>query len=440
MRLPLIFVGVSWVAGARVDPIVTLPLRVENAALVTDGISINGQSFAMMIDVNSADAIVPICNSSRAASECFDPTKSGAFRYCSGDSFCFDRQEPQFACNRTVPVSEWSLESSVFSQHKILIDGVSSDISAFEFVDSAYVGENWKGVVPLKGAVDLRRPVLGIGPKRMSCRNKTLASELGATYMEISAESLSFFALPNPGITFSQPFQMVPTNASVMLGKYAFNMHRPSVCGVDILGNVSSHWSVIVDPTTECLVLPEFMLSNLRTWKMGSDNFLSFSLSDDSSVTGDAVALDLSNVCLQSRPVAESDSDFGYTGIRPVVLGYRALQAIGKVGFEISSPFRVGFSLTTPPAHSCTTPVPACIGDQTYHAASNSCIDPPCGDFLFSELNMATRICDWKPFTAYLVYGTVLLIVVGELALHRLRRKTLQLAQSSCERDIEPSS
>ena len=431
-----VLVAASAVADSQ--PIVSLPLRVENSVLVADGLSVNGKAFSFMLDFNSADVIVPICTGDQSVDQCFDPSKSGGFRYCAGESFCYDRQEPKFTCPRTVPASEWSLDTSALTLHRLVVDGIVTNATTFEFSDSVYANGGWSGTVPIKGAVDTRRAVLGLGPNRISCRSSTFSSELGSSFFQIDSESLSFYADVPTGIMFSKHYQLVPTNSSVMLGKYAFNMYHPTVCGTDILGNVSSHWSAIIDPTIECLVVPEFMLNNLKSWKSGSDGILYFSLTDENDIR--TVAMDLSNVCLQSRPGSESDLDFGITGLRPIVLGRRALQALGILGFESVEPFRLGFTVADHGTPACSTPVSACVGWQTYHASSNSCVDPTCSDWLLREMDASSKTCVWKPYSTYLVYGTVFILIVGELALHKLRRKTLHIAQSSCQRDADTAT
>ena len=442
LRLSILLAAHAALTVVGEAPVVSIPIHIENGKMMTDAVSINAESYSTIVDFQSPDLILPICTPDTGTSNCYDPRKSGAFRYCSGDSRCFDRQSPPFSCARTTLSSEWSLDTASFTDHVLLVDGVVSHIPTFEFVATqASVNGVMISRVPAKGTVASGAPaLLGLGPNRMSCRNETLVSRLGTNFCELRGDSIDFYAHSPPSTNqsmWTEQYQLSHTNASAVLGKYAFNLFNPTVCGVDLLGNVSYRWTAVVDTTQECLVLPEFLFNNLKAWKSGSNGMLYFGLTDGAGPG--AVSMDLTDVCIQSQPAPFGAVDFAISGQRPIVFGIRALRALGPIGFETSHPFRMRFRLASSVSTQCSVASPVCVGQQVYHESSNACIDPPCGDYIFSEIDQDQRVCVWKGLTSYLVYAAIAVLVVGELVLHRLNKKITSLAQSACERNIETS-
>ena len=418
-------------------PLVKIPTLVENSQLVTYAVSIDGTTFTLPIDVNSPDLILPICTSQSGGSDCYDPRNNGTFEYCAGTAQCHDRESPPFVCDRTVPVSEWSIDSSIYTEHILDLGGNRIGVNAFEFTDTVtIVGNETSERTPLKGAItEGFKGVLGVGASRMSCRNETFATQQGAKYMQISIENISFFADPPADPLWTEMYQLVPTNDSATLGKYACNMYRPTVCGIDLLGNVSSHWTTVVDTTEPCLVVPDFMFNSLETWRPGSDNKLYFSLRDGGNHA--SVVLELDHVCLKSRPVSASSTDFASTGIRPIVLGNQALRALGYIGFETMSPFRMHFgNRASEPSTTCTISKPICIGQQVFYPQLNLCLNPDCDSYLMSELDPDTMQCVWKSYVNYVITSIIAFIIIGEFALYRLSEKTSSVAKAACERHL----
>lgn len=418
-------------------PLFTIPARIENSQLVADAVSIDGTSFTLPIDVNSADLIVPICTSRSGGSDCYDPRNSGTFAYCAGTAQCYDRQSPPFACSRTVPASEWSIDTSIYTQHTLGLAGSMIGVNTFEFTATvSIIGNDTPVRTPLKGSITQGfKGVFGVGASRMSCRNETFATQQGAKYMQISIGNISFFADPPADPLWTEMYQLVPTNTSATLGKYAFNMFRPTVCGIDLLGNISSHWTTVVDTTEPCLVVPDFMFKSLATWRPGSDNKLYFSLRDGGN--HESVFFELDHVCLKSLPVSASSTDFASTGIRPIVLGNQALRALGIIAFETISPFRMHFdNRATGHSAACTISKPVCIGQQVFYPQLNVCLNPDCDSYLMSELDPDTMQCVWKSYVNYVLTSIIAFIVIAEFYLYRLSVKTSSVAQAACERHL----
>lgn len=401
-----------------------LSTRIENGSLVTSDLEINGKYFPLIIDFNSPDLIVPI------ADDLYDPKSSGSFRYCSGDSACYDRQVPPFTCPRTVPSTEWSVDTSVLTRHSVTIDGAAIGLNCFEFIESIGSAQQ----VPMKGAVDAKVSVLGIGPRRMSCRDQTFVTSIGSKYITLSPDRISFGNELKIEPAWSDVFHTSPSNSSSLLGKYAFNIFKPTVCGVDILEDVSAQWTVVMDSTVECLVLPQFFYERIKAWKPFSDGVLYFTVDQDGAQG--YVGLDLKDVCVQSRM---DSADSVLTSKRPIVLGYRALQAMETLVLETSEPFRVGLIGGMKPYLDCTAQVPQCVGQQIYNRGTNTCAYPDCSAFLFSRLNPESGSCEFMSSLPYVIYITITALVLGEIAVFFLRRKAIQVAQEACERNVVDS-
>ena len=331
---------------------------------------------------------------------------------------------------KTVPSSEWSVDSSALSDHLLNIDGTPIIIKSFEFMESIFLNDKRLDRVPVKGAVNFSRAILGLGPSRNSCRNETLLSSQGYRYIEMMSDEIQLSPDIATETRWTPIFQNLPTNSSMVLGKYAFNMINPTVCGVDIMGTVSSQWTTIIDTTVECLVLPAFMHDNLKAWKSGSDGFLYFRT--DPSDPSLFSSLNLSDVCIQSRP--HIDASVGLAGLNPIVLGHRALQAIGTVMFEIIDPFRLAFPNRMQMATECSIRPAICIGQQTYERASNTCHDPNCGQFFFARLNINKKTCEINSFMPTVVFATIVALLVGELIVCQIRKKSNSISKEACER------
>ncbi|CAK0790406.1 unnamed protein product [Prorocentrum cordatum] len=78
-------------------------------------------------------------------------------------------------------------------------------------------------------------------------REKTIDGQEGAAWPE--------------GLVWSQPKTGgEPFNDAL----HTFLMFHPTVCGVELLRNVSSHWLVIIDTSGPCLTLPPFIFDSVR--------------------------------------------------------------------------------------------------------------------------------------------------------------------------------
>jgi hypothetical protein len=443
------------VCGGRV----VIPTQLDSGILFTksNSLSVDGQETGrMIVDLNYPDVVVPVCDpkSTSPSGKCFDPKKSNSFRYCdNGRAQCFDRMEPKMQCYRSVPAAKWSLETSTFTEHHLSISGAVTAFHSFEFEASLGANNKQNSVVPIKGSLSVKDPILGLGPARISCRNETFVSRSGAQFIEIGKDSIVLsesVPLDAESSEWTESYHMVPVNASWVLGKYAFNMFSPTVCEANVLGhNVSSHWTAVVDLTQECLIVPQFMLENIQAWQ-GGDKRIEFTLSnpsgDEIGQRTSRVVVPLDGVCVKSFPAKPTDGEFELTSMRPIVLGTSVIMSLagadGAIGFETQAPYRIRMPVVAGSKHTppCTVPRPTCIGNQYYYEARNDCVDPDCDAFFFSELDFNTRECVWKPIVPYLMYSALIGYVLIEMFAYRLKQRATQLAQSACERNMNVNS
>ena len=433
------------------DPILNIPIRFDSGRIVTaNEVSlIDGQSVGpMVINFNYPDIVVPICEKHEWAVQdkqdpegpCYDPKSSPSFLYCdSGKDQCFDRMSPQLSCPRTLPANKWSLESSTLTEHSILTGGSVTTIHAFEFF-STFAKHS---LVPMKGSISVQSGILGLAPARLSCRNETFVSKLKAQYMEIGQDSVSFFQdIPKANnVTWTAPYHLVPVNVSSVQGKYAFNMINPSVCGADVLGlNVSAHWTAIVDPAEECLVVPPFIADNMHAWE-GGDKNLKFRVNQDSE---DWISIPLGKVCVTNLPDSDLANSFESTGSHPIVFGSTVIAAISMttaIGFETDAPYRIRFpTFGDIPTSTCPIPRPICKGQQTYFEPRNVCLDPVCGSFFLTQLDKESRECVWQPVVPYIAYSLILGYIVLELFAFRLQNRAVDILRTACERSTGEST
>lgn len=410
--------------------IATIPVSIADKILFTQGVTVSGTSLSLIVDLNTADTILPVCEKNK--SECYDPRKSKTFLICESNTQCFDRMYPPFTC---ASVSDrWDPKTAVFTKHTVTLGGSDIELNSFEFVEKhVLLGDLVINRAPLKGVIDSSKGVFGIGPSRRSCRNETLLTQLGAKYFEFNSNSIEFYdSLPQT--TFlAESYQLSDTNSSILLGKYAFNVFHLTLCGSALLGTVSSHWTAVVDASLECLIVPEFMFNSIKAWKVGSDGVIYFYLSENK--TSNSVALNLTNVCVEAIPADITEKDISLTALRPIIFGSGALLALKGIGFEISGMNRVGFSQISSPPPQCTTAVPTCIGNQRYDPALNECTNPECSSFFLSTLNEEKGECEWSSFVAPTMYSIILALLVGEIISLKLKSRSTMLAHTACERN-----
>ena len=234
-------------------------------------------------------------------------------------------------------------------------------------------------------------------------------------------------------------------------------------CNSQILGNYSQNWQVEVDTGSVCLTLPSEIYDSFTAWFDNStqiDDVASmpaFSYAVSNGVNTTNAYLPLGDLLINSSaieteegapfvnvryPTTTSDvqrmrlcvlrgGDIAhrvggkteyYTPAPQIVFGSLALQSIYfaadfqdvRVGVanKLSAAFIDGFSATNRVGCAAAT---VCIGDQEFRASSNSCKDPPCGHYFFTELDHDTKKCIYNHsnYVGGLVF--IILIVIAEV-------------------------
>lgn len=199
-----------------------------------------------------------------------------------------------------------------------------------------------------------------------------------------------------------------------------FTLFSPTVCGVNLLGNVSSHWAVMIDPTKEGIMFPSFLYESFTTWVGGSDGNLFFSPYE---ANAPIVPIDLSNVSVASTGVGfGNETNFSFPGRFPIIFG-------SDIMFQSSN-------TSSTPSNVCSVVRPQCVGGETYYEPLNICLSPECGDFFFQQLDESTRTCVWSSSVYVVGVTCVLALLLGEALAYGLRRKVLHVSRLACERGL----
>jgi hypothetical protein len=212
---------------------------------------------------------------------------------------------------------------------------------------------------------------------------------------------------------------------------HEFFIEDLSFCGIDLFGNYSNNWLVMVDSGSSCLTLPSEMYNAFSTWYsnttavsntnqlpalsfklLGSSNSLFIPLSE-LIVASNAIETEVgapyvnlqgstspSRICVLSG--GDIDDDKGnYNNPPPtIVFGALVLQSIyfsgdfsqNSVGLanKLSASEVSYYSNATNP--SCALK-PSCSGQQSYDLFSNSCKDPSCDAYFFLTIDHSTKQC-----------------------------------------------
>lgn len=257
---------------------------------------------------------------------------------------------------------------------------------------------------------------------------------------------------------------------------YSFMMFHPSVCGVDLLHNVSSNWLTVVDTSGPCLTLPPFLFDRLMVQipvtcpfafgepakgrlcrpdrkgnaagKIALPSFR-FQLADYDGVAEPSfvdiplerlVVLDESGTD-EMLCVARSDDDavvlvdmmFSHIGF-----GSLAVAAVYTV-IDVSTPHqRIGLisrgNVSAESTNAFCTPPVVCVSPmQTFYPPTNQCIDPECSDYMFMSLDPETKMCVWNRMAPISLAMSVMALVALDLFSHRLYKQAIDKASEVCQ-------
>jgi hypothetical protein len=226
--------------------------------------------------------------------------------------------------------------------------------------------------------------------------------------------------------------QWLPGNLSSSL---AFMAYRVAACGVETALNSTANVIVTVNTASSCLTLPGEMFDAAVAWlpircSKFSENTVTTTptcvltvnssvavkdlpemplLSFQAGLDGPTVAIDLRSllltkngsvvgnglpVCLLRGRTLSIARRMMLPSVSSVVLGTLALQGLElfvdlgsrRVGFRSPA---VGLGVNT----SQCQPRAMCIGQQSYYVPGNTCVPPPCGQYIFKRLDHQLQTC-----------------------------------------------
>jgi hypothetical protein len=212
---------------------------------------------------------------------------------------------------------------------------------------------------------------------------------------------------------------------------HEFFIEDLSFCGVDLFGNYSNNWLVMVDSGSSCLTLPSEMYNAFASWYSNTTAVtntnqlpaLSFKLLGSSEslfiplseliVAANAIETEVgapyvnlqgstspSRICvLQGTEIEDNKGNYN-TPPPMIVFGALVLQSIyfsadfsqNSVGLanKLSASEVSYYSNVANP--SCAK-IPSCSGQQSYDIFSNSCEDPSCDAYFFLTIDHSTKQC-----------------------------------------------
>eukprot|EP00164_Ancoracysta_twista_P005452 GFYU01007473.1.p1 GENE.GFYU01007473.1~~GFYU01007473.1.p1 ORF type:complete len:535 (-),score=115.37 GFYU01007473.1:126-1730(-) len=228
---------------------------------------------------------------------------------------------------------------------------------------------------------------------------------------------------------------------------HQFPMYHLSLCGVDLLRNYSSHWLTVVHTTEECLVLPEefynMVLSWLPTTCESKDGMTSCDIHESPAFRWPALSFRLTEhgevlyipldslltfkdghqvLCLRKGKSIVNDPR------QYVVFGYRVLYSM-FIMFDLRNNWRrVGLANKSqniviqgryPDDTSCARRR-KCHGLQSLYEPMNVCLDPPCHDYYFQQVNPETKYCELTFGFKFMSWTLVILVAAAEIIINQV--------------------
>ena len=240
---------------------------------------------------------------------------------------------------------------------------------------------------------------------------------------------------------------------------HQFYIDDVTFCNSHILGNFSQNWQVLVDTGAACLTLPAEIYDSFHSWFDNNSvindiaNMPAFSYQVSNSANEVTTAyLPLSDLLINATDI-ETESGAPIVRVRypsstdevrtmrlcvlrgsniahrvggqteyyvpapQISFGTLALQSIYfaadfndvRVGVanKLSNTYIQGFGEASRTGCAAKT---VCIGEQDYHQSTNSCQDPPCSHYFFTELDEDTKKCVFNQ--SNMVGGLVFIILI----------------------------
>ncbi|TMW60273.1 hypothetical protein Poli38472_000315 [Pythium oligandrum] len=292
-----------------------------------------------------------------------------------------------------------------------------------------------------------------------------------------SVDQIEDDASNNQGLTF--PIQ----HASFSCQSDESSANATETRRVDMFGEYTSNWDVVIDFNAPCLMLPEEFYDSLAGWTGLEFNdelrlseiddisqlpTLSFSLGHDGPVhqlplqdlilqnySGTSTSSDSSAwVCIErSTSIIHAGSSLfsavegdvtatqryrlqGSMSLRvsnmyysPIVFGQMVLFSLGDMlvdGTNKQVAFRKPVNLTSTRALPICSQQTDCVGAQVYSSSRNACQDPDCSRYYFQSLDEETRQCVVDPDWLVFLTTTVAVFAAAEWGLAFKMKSLLQ--------------
>lgn len=237
--------------------------------------------------------------------------------------------------------------------------------------------------------------------------------------------------------------------AQSQLTKHLFFLEKLQFCGIQLLGNYSTNWEVLVDTGSSCLTLPGEIYDSLTVWFHNATTVSSYNslpaLSFNVIGANETLFIPLANLILPATAISYAEKGAPYVGSnnrlclirggnirttngkynnppQQIVFGSLVLQSIyfaadfatGSVGLANKlSHSEVSF-YSNPKNPSCVRPL-NCTGNQMYRPFKNKCKQPKCSKYFFTQLDSSNGVCVYSQTAMGFGLFFIVLIVVLEV-------------------------
>jgi len=480
------------IADAGLEPYV-LDLSYAAASLQpTVNVSVGGQHLQLVLDTSSGNTAVFVeeFGACIGTSSCYSYTEAearGTLRTCTENidepARCDFRWRDRYRCNSFLPSLK---HAKAFHDHMIVggllheekaIEGRESMELTLRRGDDGLRSVGWPNTPMRLLLAAMRVPspttwpsvpffretagILGASGPSLSCRNWTL---WGSMLEEVSATRITFDLHAPPNATLRDPghsrvllsrgsdggdgglawSQRKQTGNSVGDGWHSMLLYHPSMCGADLLHNMSSMWLAVIDTSGPCLTLPDFLFDRViahapvecpfrpgsKAWGrlcsprrgLGSGEKLpsiSFQLEDVGDAQPPILHLPLERLVFRNGTghellcLARGDR-FGGAYPPRMLDAHIAFGSLAMAAFNITVDLesgRVGMAskasaLAEASDMTCIA-APRCRGMQEFYPPLNRCLDPDCSMYYLTRLDPDSKVCRWTGEALYL-FGVVL--------------------------------
>ena len=264
------------------------------------------------------------------------------------------------------------------------------------------------------------------------------------------------------GIDSNYMNSIIWTQQSVQKPSYhQFYLNDLQFCSTEILSNYSTNWPVLIDTGAVCLTLPSEIYDSFSAWFDNTtviedtNSLPTFQFQVQNEVNTTTVYVLLSDLIINNTDILsetgapyinvrnsyggvevkrlcvlrgsgisyESSGDtVYYTNAPNIVLGSLALQSL-YIGVDYTD-YRVGVANKLSETYiasyihtsgnsggsNCMRRM-NCTGDQTYVSSTNTCRNPQCSRYFFTELNTSTMKCETN--ASNMVGGLIFVLLVA---------------------------